>query len=206
MAAPGRPGAPAAGSPLGNAAAARAGAAPGAGAAVGGLGNAAAARVGAASGAGAPTAGPTSPVRQVAAPVDESVRAARAQRAAEAIRRRELRQLAERDRPLEPSFKWEPLGDPDHVVELKGHPRLDLADIQALDIVLSDDPVSIPVRFASLAWGRIRIAGSFEGFQTFHTPQPQVITLDHPGLLSLDESSIPALLVEVRGGWSAAKS
>jgi hypothetical protein len=201
-AAPGRPGAAAAGSPLGNAASARAGAAPGAGPTAG-LGNAAAARAAGAPGgaAGAPGAGAPSPLRHVAQPLDETVRAAREQRAAEAIRRREERELARRDRPLEAPFKWEsPLGDPDHVVELKGHPRLDLEPIQVLQIQLSDDPVSIPVRFAHLAWGTVQVAGSFDGLQTFHTPHPRVIALDHPGLPSLDEASVPALLVEVRGG------
>lgn len=139
--------------------------------------------------------------KHVTPPVDNSVRAARAQRAAESIREREYRQLAERDRPLEPVFDWKPLGDPDHVAELAGHPLLDdLADIQVLNILASDEPVAIPVRFASLAWGTIWIAGSIEGLQTFHTPQPNVIRLDHPGLPSLDDSHIPALLVEVYGG------
>ena len=69
--------------------------------------------------------------RDVAPPLDDATRTSREQRAAEAIRRRDYRRLAEHDRPLEPDFEYEPLGDPNHVAQLAGRPRLDdLSDYQ----------------------------------------------------------------------------
>ena len=69
-------------------------------------------------------------------------------------------------------------------------------DYQKLRLLVSgDDELGTgSARFADLAWGTIMVGQDDEGLST---PYPNVIQLDHPGLPALDESHIPALLVEV---------